>query len=205
MIRHLAYAILYDIARINRFIPFISGICQSIGNKAGILHAFQLINQFQDSGRQVNTVRNHFHSHSIRQIHTFHCTLIFIFTTFMETRHRIIEMSSMRKSYCKCSFNFIIFGFGMCNSSHNSFRTGILCKIMCTGQFGTNIPTSDTRRMLQQRNIFIFIRSFQKTVILRTRHLRIQIWAFDMQTENRRILLFHQVLTYIDCLVDSFE
>ena len=109
----------------------------------------------------------------------------------------------MRKSY-KCSFNFIVFGFGMCSLAVcNSFRTGILCK-SCAEQFGTNIPTSDTRRTLQQ-GISHFHPEFSEN-----RHT-----AYPPSSDSdmglryadraRRILLFHQVLTYIDYLVDSFE
>ena len=76
---------------------------------------------------------------------------------------------------------------------------------MRTGQLRADIPTSDARRMFQQRNIFIFIRCFQKSVILRSRHLRIQIRPLDMQTENRRVFLLHQILAYIDRLIKPFE
>ena len=34
--------------------------------------------------------------------------------------------------------------------------------------------------------------------------VNIEARTFDMQAKNRRILLFHQVFTDINCLVDSF-
>ena len=201
MIRHLTYSVLNNITRINRLVPFIGSISQRISHQTSILYPFQFINQFQNSSRQVNTVCNNFYRHSICQIYTLYRTFIFIFATFMKTGHRIIEMSSMRESYRIRRLNLIIFSLRMSNGCHNSLGTSVFCKIMCPMQFGTDIPALDTGSMFQQRHIFIFIGSFQKTVILASCHLRIQIRPFDMQTENRRLRFLHQLLTNIDRLI----
>ena len=205
MVCHLTYSTFNNILRVNRHSTVRSGISQSIRYETSILHTFQFIYQFQYRSRQVNAVRNHFYCHSIRQIYTFHRTFIFILTAFVETRHRIIEMRGMGKAYRIRSLNFIILGFGMCHGGHNPFRTGVLREIMRTVQFGTDVPTLDAGSMLQQRNIFILIRCFEETVILRTCHLRIQVRPFDVQTENRRIFLLHHTLANIDCLIKPFE
>ena len=61
-------------------------------------------------------VSNHLYRHIVHQENTFHRSLVLIFTTLMETRHGVIEMSRMRETGIVSGLNIIKLRFRMRDS-----------------------------------------------------------------------------------------
>ena len=180
MICQLADAVLDDILRVHLRI-IASRISQGIADEASPLDALQFIDQAEDCRGQMTPVGDDFDAHAIHQINTFDRTFIFIFTAFMEARHRVVEMRRVGEASLVCRLDFIIFRFGMGEGNHYALRAHIAGEVMTTLQLGADVPTLDTSIcFFDERLILCRIDSLCLIGEKFASHLGIQVRPFDV-------------------------
>ncbi|CCZ88509.1 uncharacterized protein BN536_00017 [Phocaeicola plebeius CAG:211] len=153
----------------------------------------------------MDTVGNHFYAHSVCQVYTFYCTLIFVFTAFVESRHCIVEMCGVSESGFECGLDFRIFGFSVSDRSQNAFRTSVSCKIMSSRKLRADVPALDALCAFQQGNVFFRIWIFQELFPLCSGHFLIEVRTFNMKPLNNAFGCFHQFFTCSYCAFDIIK
>ena len=133
--------------------------CQCIGNQSLFLHLLFYGQRRIVGGTWIPSATN-FYCHIIHQINTFYSSFIFIFATFMESRHRIIEMSCMGISYLESCID--VFKFCLCMSyrARTPFEVIYLPNQHSSRKFGSSIPTFDTMSFFQRECILLDQGSF---------------------------------------------
>ncbi len=76
--------------------------------------------------------------------------------------------------------DIFILSLCMADSRQHAFRSDILAELHGSGQFRRSVPTLDTIRLFQQRDIFFRVRILDIFRNLTTSHLHIEIMAFQM-------------------------
>ena len=150
----------------------------------------------------MDTVGNHLDRHVVDQINTLDRTFIFIFTTFVETGHRIVEVRGMGISGFVGSLNILVFGLRMTDRCQHAFRGDVFTELHGTRQFGSGIPTFDAMCLFQQGNVFFRIRILDIFRQLPAGHLHVEVMPFQMKPQDRTVFFRHQLFSRCSCFAD---
>ena len=118
----------------------------------------------------------------------------------METGHRVIEMSHVRETGIISLTDQVELRLRMGNAHQDSLLLQVTGKIHGTWQFRAGVPTTHALRLLDQRAVLLRIRILHHVAEHRSRHLRIQIGALKMQSQDRATRLSHQALADLGAL-----
>ena len=150
----------------------------------------------------MDTVSHHLDRHVVDQINTLNCTFIFIFATFVETGHCVVEVCGMRISSFISSLDIFVFGLRMTDRCQYTLRCDIFTELHGTRQFRSGIPTLDTMGFFQRRDVFFRIRILDIFRQLAAGHLHIEVMSFQMKSQDRTVFFRHQLLSRCSCFAN---
>ena len=81
----------------------------------------------------MDTVGHYFHGHVVHEVDALHGTFVFIFTAFMESGHRVVEVRGMRISGFIGGAYIFKFGLGMGYRGQDAFSGDVFTELHGSG------------------------------------------------------------------------
>ncbi|EJW99427.1 hypothetical protein EVA_12466 [gut metagenome] len=142
----------------------------------------------------MDTVGNTFYGHVLFGEDAFYSTYFLKFAVLVNDRHRVVEVGSMGHAGFLGSLHFAELGAGVGNGSHYAMLCAALDEVDRAFEFRSFVPTLETLGVGQQRFVFLCLRRLDPFWDLRTGHLRVEVRAFEVETEDGAVFVFHELV-----------